>query len=60
MLVNSKIDRPTLIAKDLAMSFARSLLSPFFFIMKTNAATKLPKIPMKLTMTMYFMDWIIT
>lgn len=60
MLVNSKMDRPTLSASDLAMFFARALSLPSLFIMKTSAAAKLPKIPMKATMTMYFMSGIIT
>ncbi len=60
MLMNSKMDKPTRSAKELAMCLARSLSLLPFFIMKTNAAAKLPKIPRKATMTMYFMNWIIT
>lgn len=60
MLVNSKIDRPTRNVSDLAMYLARFLSLPSCFIMKTSAEAKLPKIPMKATMTMYFMNGIIT
>ena len=60
MPVNSKMDRPTRNASDLAMYLARSLLLLSFFIMKTSAEARLPRIPTKAKMTMYFMNGIIT
>ena len=59
MVQNSKMDRPTLAAKDVAMRLARSVSLPPFLIMKTKAVPRLPKMATNAMMAMYFMCEII-
>lgn len=60
MVQNSRIEILTRRANEFAMRFARADWSPVFFVMNTSAATRLPKIAIKATMTMYFMGSIIS
>lgn len=59
MVQNSNTDRPTRTAKDVAMRLERSVSLPLFFIMKTKAVARLPKMATNATMAMYFMFEII-
>ncbi len=59
MLANNMIDRPTRMARDLAMRLLRVVSSLEPFIMKTRAAIRLPSMATNAMKTRYFMDWII-
>ena len=60
MVQNNRIEKLTRKASELAIRLARTASSPLFLVMNTRAATKLPRIAMKATMTTYFMGNIIS